>query len=568
MRPIHPLAAVLMATAWVLPETAARSEPTQVFQDVAARVGLRFDHCTGATGDFYLPEIMGSGVALFDYDNDGDLDAYLLQGVRLDATAKPLLFPEPCRFPGGRLFRNELENGSLHFTDVTEGAGLRGTAFEMGVAVGDYDNDGYPDLYVTRLGSNALYRNSTDGTFTDVTAQAGVDDQRWGTSAAFLDYDRDGDLDLFVVNYVDFTLRGNKSCRDAVGERDYCNPAVYEPQPDRLFRNDGHGRFTDVSREAGIAGAAGAGLGVVTGDFNGDERIDLYVANDGTPNHLWLSQGDRTFREAGLISGSAFNQDAEPEAGMGLAAADFDRDGDDDIFVTNLTGETNTLYLNDGTANFADVTLERGLAGDSLPYTGFGTAWLDYDDDGLLDLFVANGAVAIEEALRGRRYPYHQIDLLFRQQSVGRFTRIDTRTGLHLRGVSRGVAAGDMDNDGDVDLLVSNNNGPARLLLNRSSSHGHWISIRLRGRVSNREGLGSLVTVVPRGSPPVVQRVRADGSYLASSDPRVHVRLGEARTVDEIRVCWPTGQCEAWDEIETNSLVTLKEDSGTLRASP
>ncbi|MPY90220.1 MAG: hypothetical protein GEU99_20130 [Luteitalea sp.] len=562
MRSIHPLAALLTVIAAVLPEASAPIESAEVFQEVSGSVGLRFDHCTGATGEFFLPEIMGSGLALFDYDNDGDLDVYLLQGVRLEAARKRLRFPEQCRLPGGRLFRNDLEKGSLHFTDVTEGSGLGSETFEMGVAAGDYDNDGYTDLYVTGFGSNALYRNNGDGTFTDVTTQAGVDDERWGSSAAFLDYNHDGALDLFVVNYVDFTVRGNKSCRDAVGERDYCNPAVYDPQPDGLFRNEGNGRFTDVSHEAGIGGASGAGLGVAMGDFNGDGRIDVYVANDGTPNHLWLNQGDGTFREAGLISGSAYNRDAEPEAGMGVAIADFDRDSDEDIFVTNLTRESNTLYRNDGAADFTDVTLELGLGPGSIPYTAFGTAWLDYDNDGLLDLFVANGAVAIEEALRGQGYPYHQINMLFRQQLPGRFTRVGGETALELRTVSRGAAAGDIDNDGDVDILISNNNGPARLLLNRSGSRGHWITVRLEGRVSNREGLGSLVTIVAHGSPPWFQRVRSDGSYLASSDPRVHLGLGESTTVKEIRVCWPTGCCEVWENVETNRLVTLKESSG------
>ncbi len=317
--------------------------------------------------------------------------------------------------------------------------------------MGDYDNDGDPDLYVTNFGHNVLYRNNGDGTFTDVTREAGVDDERWSASAAFLDYDRDGDLDLFVTNYVDFTLLGNKRCFAATGEPDYCTPAIYRPVPDRLFRNEGGGKFVDVTLTSGIGSAFGPGLGVVCADFNLDGWTDIYVANDGAANLLWINKGNGTFEEAGLLSGAAYGTDGIARAGMGVTAGDFDNDGDDDILVTNLRREGSTLYRNDGRGFFYDATTESGLTQASFPYTGFGVEWFDYDNDGYLDLFVANGAVTILETLRGSRYPFHQRNQLFRNEGEGK-KLVETSAGpaFQLSEVSRGAAFGDIDNDGDA----------------------------------------------------------------------------------------------------------------------
>jgi enediyne biosynthesis protein E4 len=522
-----------------------------IFREVAQETGLRFTHEPGADGQFRLPEIIGSGAALLDYDTDGDLDVYLVQG-------------SPAARTSSRLFRNGLiEDRRLHFTDVTEQAGLVRSGWGMGAAVGDYDNDGDPDLYVTSFGSNALYRNDGRGTFTNVTAEAGVDDPRWSTSAAFVDYDADGNLDLFVAAYVDFSEKSNKPCYDPAGQRDYCLPAEYRPQPARLFRNDGRGRFADVTGPTGIGSAAGPGLGVVATDANGDGLLDLYVANDGTANHLWMNTGTGRFTEEGLLSGTAYDAAGRAEAGMGLAAADFDTDGDEDLFVTNLIGETNTLYLNDGKGLFEDATVRLKLAAVSRPFTGFGAGWVDIDNDSRLDLFIANGAVAIVDALRGRRYPYQQRNLLLRNDGAAGFHDLTEEAGpaLALEEVSRGAAFGDLDNDGDVDIVVSNNDGPVRVLLNEAPPR-HWLAIRLEGTTAARDGQGALVRVRRRGAPDLLRRAHTDGSYLSASDSRVHVGLGEAASIEGLVVEWRHGDREEWPAMPVDRLITLRQGSG------
>jgi hypothetical protein len=538
------------------------------FVEVADSVGLAFTHFNGATGAYYQPEVFGPGVALLDYDADGDLDIYLPQATMLDADRQPeqALFPPPAsHWPGDRLFRNELHpGGALRFTDITAEAGLGRQGYSQGVAVGDYDNDGDVDLYVTGFGPNSLYRNNGDGSFTDITAQAGVNDPRWSSSAAFLDYDRDGDLDLFVTNYVHFTVAGNKQCTGADGKPDYCGPQAYEPVRDRLYRNEGGDRFTDVSDAAGLGVAFGPGLGVACADFDADGWQDIYVANDGEENQLWLNRRDGTFANSALMAGVAVNAYGKAEASMGVAAGDFDNDGDEDLFMTHLDRETNTLYLNDGAGNFLDVTDQRKLGRISVAYTGFGSEWFDYDNDGDLDLFIANGAVKIEEALRGQPYPYRERNQLVRNDGQDGFTEVTARAGpaLETVEVSRGAAFGDLDNDGDLDIVVANNNGPTRLLRNQAGGAHHWLMVKPVGTRSNRDAMGARVALLRRDRAPLWRRVHTDGSYLSASDPRVHFGLGPDPALEGVLVVWPDGAAEVWRGIRANTFNTLQQGSG------
>ena len=548
----------------------AHPSPVPLFRDVAEEVGLKFHHFTGATGEFYMPEIMGAGVALFDYDNDRDLDVYLIQGATFDPAQDPrhAKFPPPAGWkPGNRLFRNLLsETGKLQFVDVTEQAGVGHVGYGMGVAVGDYDNDGFQDLYVTNFGRNVLYHNNGDGTFTDVTAKAGVDDPRWSTSAAWVDYDRDGHLDLFVANYLDFTVKGNKHCFAPTGERDYCTPKMYQPVPARLFHNRGDGTFEDVTEAAGIGAAIGPGLGVACADFNGDGWPDIYVANDGSAAHLWINQRNGTFKEESLLAGAAYSVDGLPQAGMGVTAGDFDGDGDEDIFKTNLTNEGANLYVNDGRGNFYDASAEFGLLLPTFPYTGFGTEWFDYDNDGRVDLFIANGAVNRKESLRRSPYPFGQPNQLFHNEGQGKkFREMSAIAGpaFATSEVSRGAAFGDIDNDGAIDIVVTNNNGAVRLLLNQSRflNRNHWLLVRLEAVHGNRFGVGAKVEVRQRGRK-LLRRAHADASYLSANDIRVHFGLGEDAKIEEITVHWPSGECEAWDRIQADRIVTIRQGSG------
>lgn len=533
-----------------------------LFVDATDAAGLKFVHLNGASGQYYIAEQMGSGVALFDYDNDGDLDVFLVQGGSAFAG------DEVKQNPGSRLFRNELSTASdgkrtLRFTDVTATAGVGWREYGMGAATGDYDNDGDLDLFLTSFGPEALFRNNGDGTFSDVTSQAGVSDPLWSTSASFCDYDRDGDLDLFVANYLDFTVADKKICSDALGARDYCSPKSYRPLPDRLYRNEGGGRFTDVTASAGIAKAYGAGLGVVAGDYNADGWLDFYVANDATPNQLWINRRDGTFVDEGLISGAAVNAAGNPEGSMGIASGDVDADGDEDLFVTNIIGETFVLYENDGKGGFDDARGRWGVAQRTGGFTGFGTDWIDYDNDGWLDLFVANGAVNIVEALRGQPNPYRMPNQLFRNTGDRKFVETTGAAGpaFATAGVGRGAAFGDVDNDGDVDIVTTSNGGPVRLLLNQSAGH-HWLQVRLQQGTGNRFGLGARVVVERAGQPGLTRRVKTDGSYLSASDIRAHFGLGTFSKVDAIVVTWPDGQTERWRGQPADGLLTLRRGEG------
>ena len=545
------------------------------FTEEAEAVGIDFVHFNGMSGEFFISEILAPGAAMFDMDADGDLDIYLVQGQMLgpDKTLDQALLPPRAPLPlTDRLYRNDLEvhadgTRTLRFTDVTEGSGLDVRSYGMGVATGDFDNDGWVDLYRTRLGPNQMFRNNGDGTFTDVSERTGTDDPRWSVSASFVDIDRDGWLDLYVGNYLDHRVDTPQlRCSNPTGERDYCGPRGFTSVPDRLYRNRGDGTFVDVTAEAQVARDYGPALGTVTADFDGDGWVDIYVANDGEPNQLWINQQDGSFRNSALLAGVALNSDGSTEASMGVDAGDFDADGDDDLFMTHLGTETNTLYTNDGTGLFEDRTVMTGLGPPSVAPTGFGTAWIDFDNDGWLDILVVNGAIKALEALvrAGDQFPLHERNQLYRNLRNGRFEEVTAEAGavFDLSEVSRGAAFGDLDNDGDVDVLVTNNNGRARLLINNVGNRNRWVGVRLVGESGRRDMLGARVGVFRDNDRTLWRRARADGSYASANDPRVLVGLGETASISHIRVVWPSGGVEDWTDIDVDGWVTLEEGRG------
>ena len=575
---MQPLAGLVLAAAVALVASRAAGVAGAVgaewFTDHTDAAGIDFVHFNGMSGNFDFAEIFAPGVALLDFDNDGDLDVYFPQGRSLGAGAGA---EDAARVTGepfpltDRLYRNDLvvhADGSrtLRFTDVTAGSGLEAPGYGMGAATGDFDNDGRIDLYLTRLGSNRMLRNNGDGTFSDVTGRTGTGHGRWGVSASFLDFDRDGWLDLYVGNYVDHRPGGDADCSTPTGVRNYCGPQRYLPVPDRLYRNRGDGTFDDVTAESQIAGAFGRALGVVADDLDGDGWVDVYVANDGDDNQLWINRRDGTFRDEALLAGVALNHAGIAEAGMGVDAGDVDNDGDADLFVTHLDNETNTLYVNDGTGMFEDRSARARLAAPSVPFTGFGARWFDADNDGWLDLLAVNGAVSVLQPLlqAGDPFPLHQRNQLFRNLGDGRFEDASDRAGAaFLRSeVSRGAAFGDLDNDGDVDVVIGNNNGPARLLLNEVGNRNHWLGLRLVGGVPPRDMLGARVGIFRHAHRPLWRRVGSDGSYASASDPRVLVGLGRTSTVQRVEVIWPSGRVEEWTDMAADRWFTLTEGTG------
>jgi len=543
-----------------------------------AEAGIEFLHFNGASGRLYMAEILGAGVALIDYDNDGDLDVYLVQGNTLMAT------PGGSRGSGSdgvarsdRLYRNNLEireDGSrrLRFADVTEASGIVAEGYGMGVATGDFDNDGWQDLYVTNLGPNQLWRNAGDGTFEDVTESAGVaGDGSWSTSAAFLDIDGDQLPDLYVANYVVENLTEPRRCYARNSAPDYCPPKSYLPRPNQLYRNLGGGEFLEVSAASGVGSVAAASLGVMAADFNQDGRVDIFVANDGMDNELWINEGNNTFREQGLLSGVAVNGAGEKEASMGVSAGDFDGDGDLDLVMTHLSGETNTLYVNDGQGQFVDRTIATGLAAPSLPYTGFGAAWFDYDNDGWLDLLVANGAVS----LYSNPVPADQATLaernqLFHARGDGSFEDVTDRAGEALQQVevSRGAAFGDMDNDGDTDVIITNNGGPVRVLMNQAAEGQLWLGLSLKEGQPGRYAQGASgianIKTADGGMRKQWRFSATGGSYLSASDPRILLGLGASPRIEQLLVLWQNGDVEEWQDLPVNQYHELVHGTGKL----
>ncbi|MEL7061634.1 MAG: CRTAC1 family protein [Acidobacteriota bacterium] len=573
-RPLTPtpsaaLAAFLIAA---LGATAGTAADPPIFVEVAESSGLDFRHHTARVGDLQFPEMMSSGVALFDADGDGDLDIVLGQGAPLPGAPRPkakasLDWP-PAR-PGARLFRNRLERpgGELRFEDVTAASGLGATGAAMATNAADVDGDGDLDLFVSNYGPDTLWRNQGDGTFKDATSAAGLGDDGWSVGGTFFDADGDGDLDFLGLGYVEYDAAKNPTCFDDGSRRDYCGPDAFTGEINRLWRNRGDGTFDDVTQASGLAVEPLASLGVVAFDADGDGRLDLYIANDGQVNRLWLAGEDGRYREEGLFAGVALNGKGQAEAGMGIAIGDVDGDGGFDLLVTHLEKETHTLYLSQGGGLYDDRTIAWGLAAPSLPWTSFGTGFLDVDLDGDLDLFVGSGAVQEQEAQAdaGNPFPLGQPNQLYLQRS-GKLVEVAV-PALKQATVTRAVAIGDLDNDGDPDVVVHNTGGRPQLLKNRAGDGKPWIGLRVLD--NGRDALGARVELRRDGAPSLWRQVAVDGSYAASNDPRVVFGLDGARAKPTALVVhWPGGTGERFAIPETGRYQLLTRGQGTPDTAP
>jgi enediyne biosynthesis protein E4 len=530
------------------------------FTDVTAALGVDFKHENSATSNKYLIETMGGGVGLLDYDNDGRLDIFFTNGARIDDPQPSDKQPDKSdRKYWNRLYR-QTEDGT--FVDVTEKAGVSGMTqnyYGMGVAVGDYDNDGFEDLYVTNFGGNTLYRNRGDGTFTDTTQPAGVGAAGWSASAGFFDYDNDGALDLFVTRYVKWTFQTNRYCGEKKpGYRSYCHPDNFEGIANILYHNNGDGTFTDLSARAGVADPNGKGLGVAFADYDRDGRMDVYVANDSVQSFLYQNKGDGSFAEVGLTAGVGFNEDGKTFAGMGVDFADYDNDGYPDIFVTDLSNERYRLFRQNADASFRDATNQSGVGAATLPFSGWSTRFFDYDNDGWKDLFVAQAHVmdTIEKTSPNLRYL--QPLLLLRNES-GRFVRVVPGKSFETDWAGRGAAFGDLDNDGDVDVVLNNVGQRAIVLRNDVDHKNNWLAIRTVGKASNRDGIGCSVKVVSASGLTQYFTVNTAVGYLSASDKRLVVGLGRDAIVTLVEIRWPSGVVQRFENVKAGAALVATE---------
>jgi hypothetical protein len=529
------------------------------FTEATREAGIDFRHINGTSPDKHLVETIGSGGLFFDYDDDGWTDLFLVDG---GSFADPAV----ARRARHRLFRNR---GNGTFADMTAQSGIGHRDYGMGACAGDYDNDGRIDLYVTNVGPNMLYRNAGGGSFTDVTRTAGVGSALWGASCAFADLDKDGDLDLFVTNYVTADPSHNPFCGNArLKARSYCHPLNFDPLPNVVYRNDGNGAFTDVSAESGVAAFRGNGLGVVIADYDDDGWPDVFVANDTMPNFLFSRTGLWRFEEIALRAGVAVASDGRSRAGMGTDAGDYDGDGQLDLVVTNLDFEMHSLYRGLGRQLFAYSTPESGIGPATLPFVGFGVVFLDYDHDTQLDLAVANGHINDNPLLVRAGATHAQRNLLFRNVASRRFADISANAGAGfvLEKVSRGLIAGDIDNDGDLDLLVTNNGQGADLLRNDGAT-GNALMIRLIGTASNRDAVGARLSLTS-STRTQIREVKAGSSYLGQNDIRQHFGLGAATRAERLEVRWPSGRRDTIRDVPANLIITVREGEGIVSRTP
>jgi hypothetical protein len=530
-----------------------------VFVDATARTGITFRHQASCTSQKYLPESMSGGVAMLDYNNDGRLDLFFVNGAALRNPMPEGARPDK-RDPRfwNRLYRN---NGDGTFADVTESAGVAGHSYGMGVATGDFDNDGFTDLYVTNLGQNILYHNNGDGTFTDVTARAGVAGGGWSVGACFVDYDRDGRLDLMVTRYVDWDFSHNPLCGDRKpGYRAYCHPDFFQPVTHILYHNNGDGTFTDVSARSGIGRHPGKGLGVAINDFNQDGWPDLMVANDSFPQQLFRNNRDGTFTETALALGLAYDEDGSTFAGMGVDFADYDNDGWPDVFVNALANQRYALYRNKRGESFDYVSGPSGVAGITQLHSGWGARFVDYDNDGWKDLFIAQGHVMDNIELTQPSIRYKEPPLLMRNTG-SRFTDVSASAGKPFRAAmsSRGVAFGDLNNDGFPDLVINCHDAPAMVLLNQGGNGNHWLMVHTIGNESNRDGIGARLKLVSESGKSQYGYVTTAGSYLSASDKRVHFGLGTDRSAMTLEITWPSGTVQRMENIKADQLLIIHE---------
>ncbi len=526
-------------------------EANSLFVDKIENSGIDFIHKNGMSGEYYLPEIMGGGAAFFDYDNDGDMDVYIVQSGNLPNSKKG------NDANSDKLYRNDTttENQPV-FVDVTQQAGIVSNGYGMGVSTADLNNDGYIDIFVANLQANLVFMNNGDGTF-DVSEKAiPTTDKNWSVSASIIDFNNDGYLDIFVANYLIYPMNGFiKHCKAFDGSYDYCSPQAYKYQADYLYKNNKDGTFSNVSFKAGLNNKSASGLGVVTADFNNDLKPDYYVANDGVENHLWINKGNDEFVELGLASGVAVNMNGEPEASMGVDAADYDNDGDIDLFMTHVNRQTNTLYVNNGKGWFSDLTMAKKLGSSSFTATGFGTIWFDYDNDGLLDLFSANGAVVKikKDVISKDPYPYKQPNQLWKNIGNGNYKEVSNMQDPSFlrKDVSRGAAFSDIDNDGDLDILVLNNSSVPQLLINVTDSKNNWLGLKLIDKTKNRIDLGAIVSINFDGKT-VQRRVKTDGGFESSHDSRLLIGLGGYYKNTSIDVQWTDGMKTTYNELKIN----------------